>query len=151
MRVLLLSIILSVSASITCLAESQAEFDAMVADYDAKMKAGEAELPRVVEQYAKSLGCEFNMNPHNIVRFPIENAGKWVALFSLDVGCSMGSAMSRPVIVVLSQSENFHIYINPKYSTPAQTSESLPRQVDSIFVKGSELWYTAREIGRAHV
>ena len=103
-------------------------------------------IPKIIEQYANTLGCAIFIESKNVVQFKIDNERDYVALFSFDVGCSGGSAMSRPVFVLLTSKYSYpKIYIEGKYSIPSQTSEAFPSQVDSIYVENGKLKYKARE------
>jgi hypothetical protein len=125
-----------------CLAESEAELNAHIRQHDAEMKAGLRRIPEVVARYGNALGCQFTMNPANVAPYTLGTRNGYVALFSLDEGCSMGSAMSRPVIVFLEQSQNATPYVKASYSAPGQTSPQLPVNMQRLYLRGTELWYS---------
>jgi len=97
----------------------------------------------VVEQYATSLGCIFHINPNNIVSYKLNRDIVFVALYSLDLGCSGGSNMSRPAFVVIRAGAYNTYLVDPRYSSPLQTSSNLPQHLNEIFIKNDEIWYKA--------
>jgi len=138
--------------SSVCLAEEKNATPIIAADstdkefQELKLQGNEAvkNIPNLIEQYANTLGCEFNMNPQNVVEYTIDSKKRFVALFSLDVGCSGGSSMSRPVFVALTSELSYpKIFIDAKYSAPNQTSDDFPQTITSIFLKDNKLWYSA--------
>ena len=131
------------SISTYCLAESEEDIKRYELFRQAEIKKAEKNIPKIVEQYATSLGCEFAMNPQNVVKFSFDKEKAYIALFSFDLGCSGGSSMSRPVFVVLKHGANNNLYIDPKYSSPHQTSQNFPSTIKSVFIKEGKLWYSA--------
>lgn len=132
-----------IALSQTCLADSEEDIRAFEIQHDADIKKAQATIPKVVEGYATSLGCQFLIDPANVVPYQLDGRPVFIAVFSFDVGCSGGSAMSRPVVVVLEQSYNTNIYVNVAYSTPKQTSDTLPQVIKKIFLHSGKLWYSA--------
>lgn len=100
-------------------------------------------IPEMLNNYGETIGCNFYMNPNNIVEYPDKH--KLIAQFSIDTGCSGGSAMSRPVFVELELSTNMHYYLNMERSTPQQTSGAIPQTIAEIYTKGGKVFYTSLE------
>ena len=126
----------------TCRADSD------VAEYERYAEAQRtnavAEIPRLVRKYGETIGCNFAMKESNIVPYTQGNSRSFVALFSIDEGCSGGSAMSRPVLAMLrwGGSGLWDLFIDPNYSLPKQ-STSLPQTVTKIYAVGRELRFEA--------
>src|ERR1700758_3256811 len=57
----------------------------------------------VTLRYANSLGCAVTLDKRNIVPFRMDDRDLFVVLYSMDVGCSGGSAMSRPALAALER------------------------------------------------
>jgi hypothetical protein len=111
-----------------------------------RIKAAEANIPAVIEQYATSIGCAFHMEQRNIVPYMLKGNPVFVAVISLDNLCTGGSAMSRPVFVIVEHGGPADsIVVNAEYSAPHQTSEDFPQTVTDLFLKDGELWYKALE------
>jgi hypothetical protein len=98
----------------------------------------------VVENYANTMGCQFSMNDKNIVKYQHEEESFYVALYSLDLGCSGGTAMSRPAFAALTQNGERKIFILPKYSSPTSISSTLPSFIEKIYIENGKLRYLAK-------
>jgi hypothetical protein len=118
--------------------------DGTGADLDEKWEKSVKQIPSIIEQYATSIGCEFHMSKSNVVPYDIGGLHSYVAVFSIDNGCSGGSAMSRPVFVVLQPVAYDKILVNAAYSAPHQTAEEFPGLVTNIFLKDGKLWFKAK-------
>jgi hypothetical protein len=105
------------------------------------------DVAAVVTQYVKTLGCAVAIDKRNIVRFSIDGEPRFVALYSLDEGCSGGSAMSRPAFAVIEASPMGGFYIKPMYSAPEATSDAFPPIIDRLFVRGGQLRFEGRALG----
>lgn len=139
--------ILTAFITMNAVAEIMTEEQEKAYEQQKKQRKKEAfvKAPDVIASYANSIGCIFNLNPENIVEFP-EGGNKLFAVFSIDVGCSGGSNMSRPVFVELELSiASMQYYINFEHSGPSQTPMSIPQTVEKIYVKDEKLWYSALE------
>lgn len=138
---------LTASIAMNSVAEIMSEEQEKAYEQQQKQRKKEAivKAPDVIASYANSIGCMFDLKPDNIVEFP-EDSNKLYAVFSIDVGCSGGSAMSRPVFVELELSPaSMQYYINFERSGPGQTSMSIPQTVEKIYIKENKLWYSALE------
>jgi len=124
-----------------CLSQTESEEKA----YLALFANPEQKIIPVLKQYANSIGCAYDFNPKNIVQYSNVSEKSFVVLFSLDVGCSGGNAMSRPVIALMQFSELGKVYVNPKYSMPSQTSEKFPSHTEIIYLENGNLKFKARE------
>jgi hypothetical protein len=131
----------------TCRADS----DASIAEYERYVHSQRAKavvaIPRVVRKYGEVLGCAFTMNQSNVVPYALGDGREFVALFSIDEGCSGGSAMSRPVFVALRWGGigMWDLFIDPNYSLPMQ-SAAFPQTVTRIYTAGDELRFEALEL-----
>jgi hypothetical protein len=138
-------IFLILSISLNVFAESEEDYQ-----YE-KQRASDKRIalkniPKIIEQYASTLGCNVYFEPKNVVEYQIENKTVYVGLLGIDTGCSGGSAMGRPFIVTLTWglSYNYSLYVDSKYSLPHQTDE-LPQNMSRIYVHNNKLWYEAKE------
>lgn len=140
----LISLLLSALVSGLCFAESAEDERAYELYYQSQLKEAIESIPKVVEQYASSLGCNFDMKSENVVPYTLNKRSIYVAVFFLDVGCSGGSAMGGSYIVALEKSSSYpKFYISPNFSSLSQTSGDFPRFIDKLFLKNGELWYSA--------
>jgi len=126
------------------MAESKKDEEAYAAFKIQKKKEKEQEIPKLVEQYATSIGCGFGMNPENIVKFTLHDS--FVVLFSLDVGCSGGSSIYSPVFAVMQHGAYFTMVINPDYSNPNQTAQEFPQQTFSLYSRDGKIFYRAKQL-----
>jgi len=101
----------------------------------------------VTLRYANSLGCAVTLDKRNIVPVRLDDRDLFVVLYSIDVGCSGGSAMSRPALAALKRSTYGTFYVRPEYSSPLSTSDQFPAATDRIFLKDGRLGYQGRELG----
>lgn len=108
-------------------------------------KSRYGKIAAVVEKHAETIGCSTFFNPKDIVPYRLDHQRIYVAFYSADIGCSGGTAMSRPVFVAVKEGAYAKYFIDLKYSSPAQTSDSFPSVVTEIFVRKDELWYRARQ------
>ena len=131
----------------SCFANPEEEEEKFAVEVLVQKKDAIASIPKVVEQYATTFGCAFNMDEKNILKLNNESIESYLALFSLDLGCSGGSAMSRPYFVVLSFGGSYpkRMFINLEYSSPLQTMNDFPQHIINIFYKSNQLFYSALE------
>lgn len=101
----------------------------------------------VAATYAKSLGCAVTLDKRNVVAYRIEGRDLFIVLYSIDVGCSGGSAMSRPALAALERNAYGNFYVRPDYSSPLSMSDQFPASTDRIFVKDGRLRFSGRELG----
>jgi hypothetical protein len=125
-------------------ADSDADAEKMIIE---RTNAAILKIPHVIEQYGTSIGCAFSFDQNNIVDFKVEENGVGmstfrVAVFNLDVGCSGGSAMSRPVFVQL-QLDAFwsNFLINPNVSIPKLTSQNFPQYIKNIYIEDGQIMF----------
>lgn len=117
-------------------------------EYEEQKQSAKETIPSIVERYALSFGCVFNMQKDNVVELKNWEELSYLSLYSLDLGCSGGSAMSRPYFVVISnydRSRPQQIFVNPKYSLPSQTSNNFPQRITGIYTKSEKIYYSALE------
>jgi hypothetical protein len=148
MRIPIILVIAFALLSLKVDANPAEELKQLELEYPKEKKAAEEIIPNIVERYALSFGCAFNMQKKNVVELKNWKELSYLAVYSLDLGCSGGSAMSRPYFVVLSNNDGTHprnIFVNLKYSLPAQTSESFPQTITSIYIKNEKIYYSALE------
>jgi hypothetical protein len=101
----------------------------------------------VVTSYAESLGCAVRLDKHNVIPYRINGTNLFVVLYSIDVGRSGGSAMSRPALAALERNAYGDFYVRPEYSSPQSTSYQFPASTDRIFLKDGRLRFSGRELG----
>lgn len=143
MKRLALSLIFLTVFPLGIMAESKEDEEVYAAFEIQKKKEIEREIPKLVEQYATSIGCGFGMNPENVVKFTLNDS--FVVLFSLDVGCSGGNKMYRPVFAVVQHGAYFTTFINSDYSNPNQTSQKFPQQTFSLYSQDGKIFYRAKQ------
>jgi hypothetical protein len=101
----------------------------------------------VATRYAESLGCAVTLDKRNVVPYSIDGDNLFIVLYSIDVGCSGGSAMSRPALAALERNTYGNFYVRPEYSSPRSTSDEFPASTDRLFLKDGRLRFTGRELG----
>lgn len=104
-----------------------------------------AKIEKVLNAYANSVGCAFEMDRKNIVKMDIYGDGEpvFVALFVNDDDCSGGSGSWSSKLAILGQ-HNGGIYVRPEMTMPLISSRGLPRFIDRIFIKNGQLWFAGR-------
>lgn len=110
---------------------------------------GEPSIPRnsiarVVTAFGNALGCEVHLDRKNIVRHAMQDDEVFVILYSIDLGCSGGSAMSRPAFAVVTQGAYGRFFVRPEYSSPLQTSNKFPTVTYRLYKEGGLLRYLAK-------
>jgi hypothetical protein len=103
-------------------------------------------IAKLVVSYGKTLGCEVHLDKNNIVPYSLDNEELFVALYSLDLGCSGGTAMSRPAFTVVGRGAYGTLHVRPEYSSPKQTSNEFPQVTYQLFSKGGQLRYRAKAL-----
>jgi hypothetical protein len=103
----------------------------------------------VVESHAKTLGCSVSVNPKTILPYRLNNEPMYLAVYSADIGCSGGNTMHRPVFVAVTPGAYGKYFIDPRYSSPQQTSNEFPQLISELFIQAGELWYKALELDPA--
>ncbi|WP_298693091.1 hypothetical protein [uncultured Sulfuricurvum sp.] len=137
---------LFLSISINSFAESDEDIRQYEEMINAKQKEAVRNIPKLITQYATTLGCNDYFDPKNVVKFKMNDEIVYIGLFSIDTGCSGGTAMSRPVIITLRKSISYpEIYVDARSSAPYQTSNELPQNMSRIYVHNNKLWYEAKE------
>lgn len=101
----------------------------------------------VATGYAESLGCVVTLDKRNVVPYSIEGNNLFIVLYSIDVGCSGGSAMSRPALAALERNAYGNFYVRPEYSSPLSMSDQFPASTDRLFLKDGRLRFAGRELG----
>jgi hypothetical protein len=107
----------------------------------------EDKVASVATSYAESLGCAVTFDKRNVVPYSIEGNNLFIVLYSIDVGCSGGSAMSRPALAALERNVYGNFYVRPEYSSPLSTSDQFPASTDRLFLKSGRLRFAGRELG----
>jgi hypothetical protein len=105
----------------------------------------------LVVAYARSIGCNEYVDPTLVVEIPTsfgipsDLPGKaWLAAYSVDVGCSGGSAMSKTAFAVVRGEEPSHLYIEPELSRP-QATLGFPNDITSLTVRKGKIAFTAKD------
>ncbi|GGM08716.1 hypothetical protein ACFQDN_06650 [Pseudomonas asuensis] len=127
---------------LSCLADIKVDLTDYIAQAsEPKRTEISAKLPPIVEQFGKSLGCSFSMDPRNVIPYQLEGKSVFLAVYELDVGCSGTPTATRPLMAILSQSPGGDYFVDAEYSMPKQTSAELPKHISSLFIKNDDLWY----------
>ena len=103
-------------------------------------------IARVVTAYGNALGCEVHLDKQNIVRYTMPSEDVFVVLYSIDLGCSGGSSMSRPAFAVVTQGAYGRFVVRPEYSSPLQTSNTFPAVTYRLYKAGETLRYLAKNL-----
>jgi hypothetical protein len=101
----------------------------------------------VATGYAESLGCAVTLDKRNIVPCSIEGNDLFIVLYSVDVGCSGGTAMSRSALAALERNAYGNFYVRPECSSPRSMSDQFPASTDRLFLKDGRLRFAGRELG----
>lgn len=104
-------------------------------------------VARVATRFAGSLGCAVTLDKRNVVPYSIDGNNQFIVLYSIDVGCSGGSAMSRPALAALERNAYGNFYVRPEYSSPRSTSDEFPASTDRLFLKDGRLRFAGRKLG----
>ena len=146
MQKLVLIVLLLFTSSINLFAESDEDIRQYEEMINAKQKEAVRNIPKLITQYATTLGCNYHFDPKNVVEYQMNDETVYIGLFVLDTGCSGGSAMYRPVIITLRQSISYpQLYIDARSSAPYQTSVELPQNIMKIYTYNNKLFYKALE------
>lgn len=137
----------SISAGLLILLStfSFADSDADLEKYLAQLPKPEHIIPPVVESYGRAIGCDFYFDPENIVEKEIDQKRSFIALFTVDIGCSGGNNNYRPVFVVLQYGAYDKIFISLKYSLPSQTSDEFPKDTQNIYIRDGKIRFNAKK------
>jgi hypothetical protein len=101
-------------------------------------------IAAVVEAHAETVGCNVHVDPASIVPYRVDQEFLYLAYYAADIGCSGGTAMSRPVIVAVKPGAYGRYFIDSTRSSPAQTSDAFPRHITRIALVDGDLRYEAR-------
>jgi hypothetical protein len=104
-------------------------------------KEEKTKILTLVKKYGESIGCGFVMSADNIQPYVSHNKNQYIALFSLDVGCSGGTGMSQTVIAVIDSGANAALTINLDYSLPQYVSSTVPPRLNKIVWDGEKVLY----------
>ena len=99
-----------------------------------------------VEKFGTSLGCNFHMDQKNIVPWKDKDGAAFLVLFSIDYGCSGGTAMNRPVFAIVRTGAYSTPYIDQNNSTPNRTSDRFPASIERIYRRGETVQYFGRRL-----
>ena len=86
----------------------------------------------MVRSYANAIGCEVRFDPRNVVRWEGAPGVRYVALVTLDEGCSGGSRSWRTVLVGVREGAAGRLFVHAGASLPERTSAQFPQWIDSI-------------------
>ncbi|MGH8054575.1 MAG: hypothetical protein ACREP4_11725 [Stenotrophomonas sp.] len=93
---------------------------------------GVERLPDAVRSYANSIGCNVPFNPNNLARWEGDAGVRYIALVTLDEGCSGDTGSWRSILLAVRQGANATLLIHPDDSLPKLSSEAFPQMIDSI-------------------
>lgn len=111
---------------------------------DAKFREAERNIPKVIKQYAESIGCSSYLKRNNVVPYEMDGGKAYVAVIHLDNGCSGGVAMSRPVFILLKPAAFQMIKVDTDHSAPHQTSPKFPSLISRLYVRNGALWFQGK-------
>ncbi|ADE10620.1 hypothetical protein [Sideroxydans lithotrophicus] len=122
----------------------------LISVISASSLAETAEIPTekivgAITRYANKVGCFIYMDEENIVRYEIQGSPYFIAMYSIDTGCTTGNNMHRPAFAALSTDKRGKVFVVEKYSTPKQTPDNFPQNIVRIYIKDNKLWYTAKD------
>lgn len=101
-------------------------------------------LPDVVRSYANSIGCNVSFDSSNVARWKGNPGVHYIALVTLDEGCSGGTRSWRSIILAVRRGANASLFIHPDYSLSKLTSEAFPQMIDSISATKDGVRFTGR-------
>lgn len=138
----LILILLSILfASTNCLAEPEEELKEYEVMQSNLRNDAIRHIPKLIKQYATTIGCNFRFNRNNVVPYRIDGEDVYVALYDLDIGCNGGTAMSATSLVVLRWGGSHpQLYLSPQMS---KLIGEFPATIDKLFIKNDQLWYSA--------
>ncbi len=133
--------------TVACYADSEEDLRRYQSVHDAEVKRAAADIPKVVEKYASAMGCNFNIDPKNVIPYSVipDLAKSYVAVYGLDLGCSGGNSMDRSFFVYVQLGSGYKFYVNPTYSNPEQTSDKFPAWITKLYLKNGEIWFDAKD------
>lgn len=107
-------------------------------------------IAAVVNDYGNSIGCEVHLNKKNIVPYTMDYQDVYVVLYSIDPGCSGGSAMIQAVFAVVGRTDyGRKFYVLPNYSSPHQISIDFPANTYQIFLKDGQIRFRAKALSNS--
>lgn len=120
---------------------SQRELEDIQA-WEAAHLAAEQTIPALLERYGNAIGCAFAFNPGNVVKYRIQKQPVFVAVISLDVGCSGGTSMSRNLLVTMKYGDYHRISVDPERSRPSLTPTDFPKRLERLYVENGEILFS---------
>lgn len=118
-----------------------------IEDWEQKKQQELAMLPKVVQSYASSIGCNVTFDPKNAVHWQGNPKDvSYLALISIDVGCAGGSASWRSLFLAIRQGSYGKLYIYPEHSLPDLTSSKFPQTIDSIVSSEEGVHFSGRVV-----
>jgi hypothetical protein len=118
--------------------------------FGAQSKIPTKRIMTVVKTYANTVGCFIHMEQNNIVEHKINGRRVYVALYSIDDGCTTGNNMFRPAFAALQGDGHGGVLVIPEYSIPSATSEKFSQHINKIFIRNNELWYSGMDYNWGH-
>lgn len=91
-----------------------------------------ARVASVVKAHAGTIGCVVAVNPRHVIPYTLEGGRVYVALYHADVGCSGGTSMGRPVLVIVRHAAYDSYVVDARYSTPQQSPDDLPSTITTL-------------------
>lgn len=118
-----------------------------IEDWEQKKREELAILPKTVQSYASSIGCNVTFDPKNVVRWQGNPTGvSFLALIAIDVGCAGGSASWRSFFVAIRRGAYGELYVYPEYSLQDLTSSRFPQTIDSIVSSEEGVRFSGRVV-----
>lgn len=102
-------------------------------------EAARTKIVSVVEAHAKTIGCAVTVDARQVIPYALDGGRVYVALYHADVGCSGGTSMRRPVLVVVRHGAYDTYVVDTRYSTPHQSPGDLPPTVTGLAMRDGQI------------
>ncbi|WP_396615954.1 hypothetical protein ACHZ97_17805 [Lysobacter soli] len=98
-----------------------------------------AKVASVVKTHAGTIGCSVTVDARHVTPYMLEGGRVYVALYHADVGCSGGTSMGRPVLVVVRHAAYDTYMVDTRYSTPQQSPDNLPPTITQLAARDGRI------------
>ncbi len=132
----------------TCLAPSAAFADSGDSTHAKSNGAPIKAITAAMLSYVRSVGCNDNVDPRQIVEIPqgygIPWRGEYLVTYSVDVGCQGGSTSATTAFGVVRRGSTGSYYVDPELSRPDATI-GFPNDIVALNVRNGEIFFTAKD------
>jgi len=105
-----------------------------------------AQVASVVEAHARTIGCAVAVDARHVIPYTLEGGRVYVALYHADVGCSGGTSMGRPVLVVVRHGAYDSYIVDTRYSAPQQSPDGLPSTITELAALGERIEFSGLKL-----